>query len=82
MFRPPSALVAHFQLFRAARTQPPCALEQLNALGVNAAANPPLSVAAALGFWGRGSSGSARASAGAASSRYSPLMGGASAEDQ
>ena len=42
----------------------------------------PLSVAAALGFWGRGSSGSARAPAGAASSRYSPSMGGASAEDQ
>ena len=43
---------------------------------------PPLSVVAALGFWGRGSSSSARASAGAASSRYSLSMGGVSAEDQ
>ena len=53
------------------------ALEQLNALGVNAAATPPASVAAALGLGlGRGSSGSVGASsADAASSWTWPSMG-------
>ena len=45
---------AHFQLFRAARTQPPCALEQLNALGVNAAATPPAERRGGLGLLGQG----------------------------
>ena len=35
------------------RARLPCALEQLNALVVNAAAPPPPSIAEALGCWGR-----------------------------